>query len=104
VYVGARLAINNVYGNQPVGTCTENNVSEWKSPYIGRDGALGSAINRGSVPFTGDLPDLAKRFVFEHLGMNLNDPELKDTPTLAKKAVMYKIPGSPMTKPVEWIK
>jgi hypothetical protein len=38
-YVGARLAIKNVYNNQPVGTCTENNISDWKSPYLGRDGA-----------------------------------------------------------------
>jgi hypothetical protein len=28
-YVGAGLAITNVYNNQPIGTCTENNVSEW---------------------------------------------------------------------------
>jgi hypothetical protein len=68
-------------------------------------GALGSVINRGSIPFTGaDLPDIAKRFVFEHLGMNQNDAKLKDIPTLVKKVMTYEMPESPMTKLVECTK
>jgi hypothetical protein len=82
----------------------ENNVLDWKNPYLGKYKALGSVINRGSVPFTSNSPDLAKRFVLEHLGMNLLDPKLKDIPTLIKKAMAYKMPESPMDKLVEWTK
>jgi hypothetical protein len=103
-YASACRALHNLHKKQPIGSSSENEVGLWKSPFIGKDSVLAQVVNRNSQGFSDSLPNLAKRFVLEHLGLNEKDPKLRDIPTLFRKAEAYRRPESPVEKLMEWQK
>jgi hypothetical protein len=57
-----------------------------------------------SQGFSDSFPNLARRFVLEHLALNEKDPKLRerDIPTLLRKAEEDRRPESPVEKLMEW--
>jgi hypothetical protein len=59
-------------------------------------------VNRNSQGFSDSLPNLARRFVLEHLALNEKDPKLRDIPALIRKAEECRRPESLVEKLMEW--